>query len=45
VLFEFWQVYIHKALILPDSGNSTAGAYDRELHTMLLPLALTAFSL
>ncbi|CEN60640.1 hypothetical protein ASPCAL03076 [Aspergillus calidoustus] len=44
VLFEFRQVYIREALILPDSGDGTAGAYSRELHTMLSPLALTALN-
>ncbi|KAJ0418285.1 hypothetical protein BJY00DRAFT_288259 [Aspergillus carlsbadensis] len=44
VLFEFRQVHINEALILPDSGEGTAGAYDRELHTMLSPLALTALN-
>ncbi|KAL2839981.1 hypothetical protein BJX68DRAFT_271844 [Aspergillus pseudodeflectus] len=43
-LFEFRQVYIREALILPDSGDGTAGAYSRELHTMLSPLALTALN-
>ncbi|KAL3484070.1 hypothetical protein BJX62DRAFT_244310 [Aspergillus germanicus] len=44
VLFEFRQVHINEALILPDSGDGTVGAYDRELHTMLSPLALTALN-
>jgi acyl transferase domain-containing protein len=44
VLFEFRQVYIHEALILPDSGDGTAILPDRELHTLLSPLALTALN-